>query len=169
MHYTSWDRSDNLHPRLLVGEDRRELAVFDTKASSATVGDTEWEAHYDKKTGASLRNGTDEYRATGRLGRDDRIEIDAAGTPFAFTSGDGKYWVIEDGKGEKVGQFTAVNHGVREAIVEFVPGNTVTDMQAIALGYFARLSLEQRTMGTGIALISTLVLMTIAAIVSVFI
>lgn len=163
MRYTSWDRTDRDRPVLLEEDGLRELATFTD--DHAEVAGERWEVSVDKKQGASLTlpDGR-EFLLYGDLTRDSQLRASLDGRTFALIGETSKEWIIDDADDEKVGQFTLAKHGVRKAIVEYDGDVSVSDEEAVALGFFARMILEQRTERTGVMLIATLVLLTIVAI-----
>lgn len=163
MRYTSWDRSDARRPVLQEEDGVRTLAVFTD--DTATVGDEKWRLDVEPKSGATmtLPDGR-EFRARGNFKRGSLVEVSVDGTEFSLVGETSKEWVIDDAAGEKVGQFTGAHRGVRKAIVEFDGDGEPTDEQAIALSYFARLILDSKQVNAGIALIVTMLLLTIVAI-----
>lgn len=165
MRYTSWDRSDARRPVLQEEDGVRTLAVF--TENTATVGDEQWALDVDPKAGASmtLPDGR-EFRARGSLKRGSLVEATVAERSFNLVGETSKDWVIEDAAGEKVGQFTGAHRGVRKAIVEFDGEGEPTDEEAIALSWLARLILDNRQTNAGIALIVTMLLLTLVAVLA---
>lgn len=163
MRYTSWDRSDPRAPILREEDGVRDLAVF--TESTATVGGEQWALDVDPKSGASmtLPDGR-EFRARGNLKRGSLVEATVAERSFHLVGETSKDWVIEDADGEKVGQFTGAHRGVRRAIVEFDGEGEPTEEEAIALSWFARLILDAKQTNAGIALIVTMLLLTLVAV-----
>ncbi len=167
MHFTSWDRSDRHHPRLLAEDGPQELATFGE--DSAQVAGETWTLSVEPKEGARAESSAgDAYALRGRLGRDKKVAANLAGREFAFINEAGGDWVIEDAAGAKVAQFSSRNSGVRRAIVEFdnatQDASGLKDAEVVALSWFARLLLEAKTAGSGTAIIATLVLASLAAI-----
>lgn len=164
MQYTSWDRSDRDRPRLLAEQGPQELGVFDTKAHSAQVGPETWQLSVDKDTGATatLADGR-VFRLAGRVARDKQMHADLAGRVYTLTNEDAQNWVISDAQDTKVAQFSGMDRGVRQAILEFEPGATLETNDAVALSWFGRVVLESRQTGSSNALLITLVLLTAVA------
>lgn len=165
MRYTSWDRTNRDRPVLVEEDGVRELAVF--AADHAEVGGQKWGVSVDKDQGASLTL-TDgrEYLLYGNLARDSELRATLDGRTFTLIGETSREWIIDDAEGNKVGQFTAANHGVRRAVVEYDGDVAVSDEEAVGLGFFSRQILEHRTERAGVMLIAVLVLLTIVAIVT---
>lgn len=163
MRYTSWDRSNPRAPILREEDDVRELAVF--SGDAAVVSGERWSLKVDMKSGASmtLPDGR-QFSARGNLKGGSSVEASVNGRKFVLVGESSRDWIIDDEAGEKVGQFTGARRGVRRAIVEFDGVGEPTDDEAIALSWFARLILESRQASAGIALISTLALLSIVAV-----
>lgn len=170
MHYTSWDRSDRQNPVLLVEEGPASLGVFQER--SADVDGDHWRLALDD-LGASITLEDDRvYRLAGNVKRDKRLEASLDGRTFAFINEAGGDWIVEDGTGTKIAQFSSKNSGVRKAILEFEGENSsdsgdLDDGEIAGLSWFTRIILEARTQRTAIPIIATLLLMTIVAIVTV--
>lgn len=169
MKYTKWDRSDINHPKLVDGESQRVLATFDTEKSVAAVGDQQWQLDVDKQTGATATAGEKKYEATGNLKRDRQVRVNLDGEEFVLLAETSKDWIVDDAAGAKIAQFTSANRGTREAIVEFEEPNSLREDRIIALSWFARLVREERLAGQGTALIATLALLTVVAVVVWFV
>ncbi|AKK11566.1 hypothetical protein [Corynebacterium uterequi] len=168
MHYTWWDRENTAKPVLRNGDDDSALATFDGEI--ALVGDEQWALSHNPTLGASvtLPDGR-EFQAFGRLKKDERIPVSLDGASLTIVAETSKEFVVEDADGAKVAQFTGSNHGVRKAIVEYSDDADMSTEGAIALAYFSRIMLEARTVTMGTALIGTLALLSLAAIVAALI
>lgn len=170
MHYTSWDRTDAKNPVLLVEEGPASLGMFQER--SADVEGDHWRLALDD-LGASITLEDDRvYRLAGNVKRDKRLEASLDGRTFAFINEAGGDWIVEDGTGTKIAQFSSKNSGVRKAILEFEGENSsdsgdLDDGEIAGLSWFTRIILEARTQRTAIPIIATLLLMTIVAIVTV--
>lgn len=165
MHYTSWDREDTKKPRLLREGGPEELAVFDSKENKADVAGETWQLSVDKDLGASatLADGR-EFRASGKLQKDKSLKVSLNGRSFEFINEAKNDWIVDDAESHKVAQFTGAKNGVRKAILEFEDDADFDTDEAVALSWFARLTLESRLDRSSVALISTLVLLTIVAV-----
>ena len=163
MHFTSWERTDRDNPVLLAEDGPERLATF--HAQSAEVGGEQWvlsETTATSATGAV-------YRLDGRLGRDKRLSATLDGREFTFINEASSDWVIVDAADAKVAQFSGKNSGVRRAILEFdtTPENAhLRPADVAALSWFTRLILEEKASGSAVAIISTLVLASLVAVVS---
>ncbi|AWB81474.1 hypothetical protein C3B44_03150 [Corynebacterium yudongzhengii] len=165
MHYTSWDRSDTDRPALVEEDGVRTLAVF--HGDHADVGEEQWKVDTDKQHGISLRRPDGrEYLLHGDVTSDKELKAFLDGRSFLLVAESSKDWIIDDVDGNKVGQFTAAQRGVRKAIVEYDGDVEIDDAEAVALGYFSRMILEHRLQRTGTALIAVLVLLTIIALLA---
>lgn len=170
MHYTSWDRTDAKNPVLLVEEGPASLGMFQER--SADVEGDHWRLALDD-LGASITLEDDRvYRLAGNVKRDKRLEASLDGRTFAFINEAGGDWIVEDGTGTKIAQFSSKNSGVRKAILEFEGEHSsdsgdLDDREVAGLSWFTRIILEARTQRTAIPIIATLLLMTIVAIVTV--
>ena len=170
LHYTQWDRSDRAHPQLMVGGTTTVLARFDDAAGTATeataASSPQWSL---EKTAEGLRAsvGQRTFSLQGRVGRDKTLTGDWDGQPLSFVNETSAHWVILDAHDEKIAQFSGGNNGVRAAIVEFTPDSgELSNADIIALSWAARMLLEARLERTSVALIATLVLASITAIVA---
>ena len=172
MHYTSWDRTDAKNPVLLVEEGPASLGMFQER--SADVEGDHWRLALDD-LGASITLEDDRvYRLAGNVKRDKRLEASLDGRTFAFINEAGGDWIVEDGTGTKIAQFSSKNSGVRKAILEFEGENSsdsgdLDDGEIAGLSWFTRIILEARTQRTAIPIIATLVLLSIVAIITVLI
>ncbi|WJZ03297.1 hypothetical protein [Corynebacterium freiburgense] len=155
-------------PLLQGGE---EVATFtmdkSDKTTTAKVGERTWELTVEPKKEARAKIAVEtskpiEYSAVpeeGRFDRAKRIRADLGGTEFTLVNEAKTDWVVLDAEGEKVGQFTGANHGVRHVELEIEPGAEVSQDQAVFLAWLARIALEARLVGsTWILTVSLLVL-----------
>ncbi|WP_459588686.1 hypothetical protein [Corynebacterium camporealensis] len=168
MHYTSWDRSDNSHPVLLVEEGPETLGTF--SEHSADIDGEFWRLDNDPKMGASATLPDDRvFRIAGNLGKDKRLEISLDGRTFAFVMENSGEWIVDDVNEHKVAQFSTKNRGLRQAILEFDEDTKgLTQDEVIALSWFSRLVQEERTKGTAAPIIISLVLASIVAVAALF-
>lgn len=170
MHYTSWDRTDAKNPVLLVEEGPASLGMFQER--SADVEGDHWRLALDD-LGASITLEDDRvYRLAGNVKRDKRLEASLDGRTFAFINEAGGDWIVEDGTGTKIAQFSSKNSGVRKAILEFAGerGDDEGDLshsEVAGLSWFTRVILEAKTRSMAIPIIVTLVLLSIVAVVTV--
>ncbi|MDO4685378.1 MAG: hypothetical protein Q4A92_02420 [Corynebacterium sp.] len=136
------------------------------KSTIAVVGEQTWELSVDPKVEARAKinaaSGPIEYTAKpqeGRFDRAKRITADLAGVEYVLVNEAKSDWVVLDAKGEKVGQFTGANHGVRHVELEVEPGAKLSNEHAVFLAWLARIALESRLVGsTWILTVSLLVL-----------
>lgn len=165
MKYTSWDRTDRDAPVLLAEAGPQELGRF-TDETAAVNGST-WALAHHEDTGAyaSLADGR-VFRADGDLRKDKTITVDLAGRVFTFVNESSNNWIIDDADGTKIGQFSGGDNGVRKAILEFEDGVALPVEEVAALSWFARLILEARLTKGSTALIATLILMSVVAILA---
>lgn len=169
MHYTSWDRTDRESPVLLVEAGPEKLGVFSRE--SAEVEGKPWRLDSAAGDGPTAWLSADRfYRLTGRPGKGSRFAVTLDTRAFAFIMEGSGNWIIEDDAGEKVGQFTSKNSGVRRAIVEFEGDAPELSREEIAgLSWFARLILEANTKNMATPVIGTLVLLSIVAVLALFV
>ena len=165
MHYTSWDRTDRDAPVLLLEAGPQELGRF-TDETAAVNGST-WALAQDKDTGAhaTLADGR-VFRAAGDFRRDKAIAVDLAGRVFTFVNESSNNWIIDDADGTKIGQFSGGDNGVRTAVLEFEDGVALPVEEVAGLSWFVRLILEARLAKGSTALIGTLILMSVVAILA---
>ena len=166
MHYTSWDRTDRENPRLLAEAGPDQLATFGQ--DTAAVGDETWALNADDTNATAASEAGDTYRLTGHARKDERLQADLAGRAVEFHNERRNDWVILDEQGEKIGQFSGANSGVRKAIVEFDGPATLTEKETVAVSWFARRRLEARLDKKSTGLIATLVVSTLVAVVAFF-
>jgi hypothetical protein len=168
VHYTSWDRTDADAPVLLAEDGPTELGRF--TADAATVDGQVWGLSFAKETGAraTLADGR-VLAAPGNFGRDKTIRVTLGDESYSLINEASTNWIIEDADGTKVGQFSGTNNGVRRAILEF-EGETGLPVETVAgLSWLVRLVLESRLSRSSLVLISTLILMSIVAVLAFFI
>ena len=177
MHYTSWGRRGKTDGRtelpLLVGEGPEELGRFtDTGAGSATavVDGEEWTLSFDPRQGATamLADGA-VFRAPGDFRRGKRLEIDLAGRRFTFLNEGRSDWIVEDANSEKIAQFSGGGRGTIRSILEFENEGEGTDLsrrEIAGLSWFTRLALESRLENSSVALIGTLALASVVAVLA---
>lgn len=168
MHYTSWDRADRDHPRLLVGEGPEVIGTF--HKDSAEVDGLTWRLEVDEKEGATATAEDGRvFNIKGNLRRAKRLEANVDGQLFTFINEQGANWIIDDAQSNKVGQFSGTNNGVRAAILEFEQPETPLPVEtAAALSWFVRTILENRLNNTAMAVIVGMGLCTLAAVVTFF-
>lgn len=167
--YTSWDRTDR--ETLVLVKEGGPAAYGRFSGNSAEISGTLWRLDVTKDLGASatLEDGR-VMRIAGNLGRDKRLEASLDGRTFTFLNENGGNWIIEDVDESKVAQFSSKNSGVRESILEFDEDyKDLSDVEIIALSWFSRLILEANTKSKSVAIIATLVLMSIVAVLALFV
>lgn len=167
--HTSWDRTDR-ETLILVKEDG-PAAFGRFNGNSAEISGAHWRLDVTPDLGASatLEDGR-VLRIAGNLGRDKRLEASLDGRTFTFINENGGDWVIEDVDAAKVAQFSAKNSGVRKSILELDQDyQDLSDGEIVALSWFARLILESHTKSKSIAIIATLVLLSIVAVLALFV
>ncbi|AKK09322.1 hypothetical protein HCH15_03875 [Corynebacterium testudinoris] len=165
MHFTSWDRSDTDAPVLLAEDGPQELGRF--AAETAAVNGSTWKLDFDKNAGATatLIDGR-VYRAVGNFRKDKTIEVVLGEKKFTLVNENSSNWIIDDAASKKVAQFSGANHGVRKAILEFEGEAALPVEEVAALSWFARLILESRLSKSSTAVIGTLAIMTVVAILA---
>ena len=166
MHYTSWDRGDRDHPRLLAEEGPLELGVFDTQADTARVGGETWKLASDADMGlsATLDDGR-VYRLAGKIAKDEELNASLDGRTFTLINENASHWIIEDANGEKVAQFSGQGNGVRKSYLEFEGESELAPNETVALSWFARMILESRLAKSNNTLLIVLVLLAIVAVI----
>lgn len=169
--YTSWGKRTDSTP-LFVEEGPEVLGTFGSGA--ATVDGQPWLLQVDSKVGArAVINDEVEYHLEGRVGKDHRVTAKVGDHELFLINEARDDWVIEDHRGEKVGQFSGGNNGVRRAILEVEPakasGVPLSRSEVAALSWFARLLLEARLSRTSLRLIIILIAATLLAVLAVLI
>lgn len=165
MHYTSWDRTDTDAPVLLAEGGPTELGRF--TADAATVDGQVWGLSFAKETGAhaTLADGR-VLDAPGNFGRDKLLRVSIGDEQYSLINEASTNWIIEDAAGEKIGQFSGNNNGVRQAILEF-EGETDLPVETVAgLSWLVRLVLESRLGRSSLVLIGTLLVMSVVAVLA---
>ncbi|SES29569.1 hypothetical protein [Corynebacterium cystitidis] len=167
MHWVSWDRTDRDNPRLLAEAGPEVLAEF--SSDSARVDGVRWDLAATPVSGAVARVDGVELMRSGAWKRNKEVPVVVDGRDYLMINEDGSDWIIDDARGEKVAQFSGKNHGVRMANLEFEGETDLPLTDVVALAWVSRLALENKTMGTSKALIATLVLLSIVAVLVFFI
>lgn len=163
MHYVSWDRTDRDAPKLLVEDGPEVLGVF--TGSHANVGGEVWELTVAPEAGASaVRDGVEIVRAADPLKRGETIRAEVEGRGYTLVSETSSNWIIDNAAGEKVAQFTRANSGVRKAILEFEGETDLPATDIVALAWLSREVMESRQNVSANALIATLVLLSVVAV-----
>lgn len=169
MHYTSWGRREKVDNEvripLLIEAGPEELGVF--AESTAVVGGEVWQLHHEKSAGAraTLSDGR-VFEAPADFGRSKRIEASLAGKKFTLVGETRNDWIIDDAEGNKVGQFSAGNNGVRRSILEFEDGVELSDEERAGLSWFVRLVLQARLGSSSRTLIGTLLGFTVVGLIA---
>ncbi|RNE49578.1 hypothetical protein [Corynebacterium alimapuense] len=165
MDYTSWDRNKRGAPILLAEDGPRELGSF-TEDSATVDGDT-WELTFDRETGAQAVLADERlFRAVGNFRKDKTINAILGEHKFTLINESANNWIIDDEHGDKVGQFSGGNNGVRRAILELDGDVSLSAEELVALSWFVRLILENRLSRTSTTLIGTLIGMSVVAILA---
>ncbi|APT92121.1 membrane protein [Corynebacterium phocae] len=168
MHYTSWDRSKVEEPVLLIEDGPEDLAVFGQDVAS--VGQESWSLDVRDQEGATATSSTGAvYSLPGNFGRDKRLHANVNGTGYVFVNETGAEWIIDDEASQKVAQFCGKNSGVRKAILEFEGQASIPTDHIVALSWFARLVLEEKVEKSSTAVIVSLVLASIVALLAFFV
>lgn len=166
--FTSWGERGEKTP-LLIGRGPRRLGEFGQE--SAVVGDDTWVLRVDPSHGATATpaGDGDSFVLSGRIGKDKRLKVKLAGRDLEFINERRGDWVVLEGE-EPVAQFSSGNRGVRECILEFLPGARLrmSDAQVAALSWFARLVIEEKVSRVSAALIVTLVAASAMALLAIF-
>ncbi|MDO4909317.1 MAG: hypothetical protein Q3962_05650 [Corynebacterium sp.] len=97
----------------------------------------------------------------GRLTRSKNIAVtttDAAGAEhhYSFVNESKSNWIVDDEAGQKQAQFTGLNSGVRQPLIELEEGHHLDDEEIIFLSWVARVALESRMLNTSTILIIAL-------------
>ena len=165
MHYTSWDRSDADRPVLLAEGGPEVLARFDK--TSADVDGEKWTLAFDAESGATATlHDVPVLTAEANFKKDKTIPVSIGNRSFVLVNEASNNWIVDDENGTKVAQFSGGNNGVRNAILEFEGETDLPRDAVVGLSWLARLALEQRLSRTSTAVIATLALMTVAAILA---
>lgn len=162
MHYTSWDRSQTQRPLLLADAGPEEVAAFSDDA--ARVGSDTWTL--DTDNAVAVAGSGEEYRLDGDRKKDDRLTAKLGGRSVEFVNEKRSDWVVLDAEGEKIGQFSGANSGVRSAIVEFDGPVELSVPEIVAVSWFARLILEARLDKKTTGIIATLAAASVVAIIA---
>lgn len=171
--YTSWSKrtkhEGKLSTDLLRGEERTKVGTFvdsTDKAFTATamVDEQQWEISFDINGSASatLPDGRVFTANAGEKNfkKSQRIEIDMDGVGMVAINENKNNWIIDDANSDKVAQFTGANNGVRDAVLEFEEGVTVSPEHEAFLSWVARKTLESRLVGSSWGLTLFLVILT---------
>ena len=167
MKYTSWDRSDRDNPKLVEEDGPEVLGTF--SSGSANIDGDFWRLSVDKKLWASATTSDDRvFRVSGDLNKDKKLDVSLDGRTFTIINEQSNDWVIEDVHDNFVAQFSGRNNGVRKVNLEFMHEDKVelSPEEIVALSWFARLVLENRLKKSSIAMIATLVLASVVAVVA---
>ncbi|GAB3690326.1 hypothetical protein [Corynebacterium nasicanis] len=165
MHYTSWDRSDVDRPVLLAEGGPEVLARFGK--DTAEVDGATWTLVFDAASGATATLiDVPVLTAEANFKKDKSIPVNIGTRSFVLVNEASNNWIIDDENGNKVAQFSGGNNGVRQAILEFEGETDLPRDAVVGLSWMARLLLEQRLSRSSTAVIATLALMTLAAILA---
>jgi len=165
MHYTSWDRSDVDRPVLLAEGGPEVLARFD--ATSADVAGERWTLDFHPETGATATLlDAPVVTAAANFKKDKSIPVSVGSRSFVLVNESANNWIIDDENGNKVGQFSGGNNGVRKAILEFEGETDLPADVVVGLSWLTRLVLETRLSRSTMAVIATLALMSVVAILA---
>lgn len=168
MHYTSWDRTDRTHPRLLADAGPEVLATFNDSVGTAEVGEATWGI---SKSADALEATLDDGRTfalTGDLSRGKTLDADLAGRRYTVVAETSREFIIDDADSNKVAQFTSKNSGVRRALLEFEHDDFLPIDDVVALSWFTRQILEARLEPRNNALLITLVALSVIALLVIF-
>ncbi|WIM67074.1 hypothetical protein QP027_08040 [Corynebacterium breve] len=158
MHWVSWDRTDRNNLKLLAEEGPEVVAEFGDR--SALVGGQRWDLAVAVENAAVATVAGAEVVRTGPLKRSKEIPVTIEGRQYLMVNEDSSDWIIDDATGAKVAQFSGRDHGVRNANLEFEGETTLPTTDIVGLAWASRLALESKTMGSSVALIATLLLLT---------
>ncbi|QYH19396.1 hypothetical protein JKI95_09845 [Corynebacterium aquatimens] len=157
MHYVSWDRSDKENLKLLAEAGPEVLGVF--QHDRASVNGEIWDLTASPESGAvATRGGQEIVRALDPLRRGDRVRVDIEGRGYTMVGETSKNWIIDDAYGNKVGQFTRENSGVRKAILEFEGETDLPPTDIAGLAWLSRELLEARQIASATPIIALLAL-----------
>ncbi|MCP1386834.1 hypothetical protein M5J20_01290 [Corynebacterium sp. TA-R-1] len=163
MHYVSWDRSDKQNLKLLAEAGPEVLGVF--QHDRASVNGEIWDLTTSPESGAvASRGGEEIVRAHDPLRRGDQVRVDIEGRQYIMVGETSKNWIIDDAYGNKVGQFTRENSGVRKAILEFEGETDLPPTDVAGLAWISREILEARQVASATPLIALLVLSSIVVV-----
>ena len=104
------------------------------------------------------RGGQEIVRALDPLRRGDRVRVDIEGRGYTMVGETSKNWIIDDAYGNKVGQFTRENSGVRKAILEFEGETDLPPTDVAGLAWLSRELLEARQIASATPIIALLAL-----------
>ena len=165
MHYTSWDRSDVDRPVLLVEGGPEVLARFEK--DSADVDGERWTLSFDPETGATATLiDAPVVTAEANFKKDKSIPVSVGSRSFVLVNEASNNWIIDDEVGNKVGQFSGGNNGVRKSILEFEGETDLPTDVIVGLSWLVRLVLETRLSRTSTMVIATLALMSVVAVLA---
>ncbi len=165
MHYTSWDRSDVERPVLLAEGGPEVLARFEK--TSADVDGDRWTLNFDPETGAiATLLDAPVVTATANFKKDKSIPVSVGARSFVLVNESSNNWIIDDEDGNKVGQFSGSNNGVRKAILEFEGETDLPADVVVGLSWLIRLVLETRLSRSTMTVIATLAIMSLVAILA---
>lgn len=171
--YTSWSkrskREGQLSSDLLRGEGKTPIATFkdSTKkdfSATATIEGQEWAISFsiDGQAQATLPDGrifTARAEEKG-FSKSKSIAIDMAGVSMVAINENKNNWIIDDAASEKIAQFSGVNNGVRQSILEFEDDVLLPLEQEVFLSWIARKTLESRLVGSSWGLTLFLIILT---------
>lgn len=167
MQHTRWERRNK--QAHLLSDAGKELGTFPQPLpahATVTLADgTEWDIHSDAKEIAIPKAG---FQATGGKKKwqyAKEVTIALGERELRAVNEARNDWVYEAGE-QKLGQFSGGNRGVRQAITEFEPDSEFSEQEQIFLSLVTRMLLDARAQRTQMVWLVTMVLMTIAIIIT---
>lgn len=164
--HTGWGKRNDVDGRQhvhLLDEQERSIGNFPRGLShdAVDVAGQRWtfDAQRNALT-AEVDGARFEAKAAQQFSRTKEIAIDLNGRPAKAVNERRGDWVVVDTSDAKLAQFSGGNNGVRHSYTEFEPGATSHDEQ-VFLSVLTRTVLESKLSSTSVALIGTLVLLSI--------
>ncbi|GGG71510.1 hypothetical protein [Corynebacterium pelargi] len=164
-NYTGWGQRDaKEHTVALIAEGDTAIATFPAQLEGITqveVQGTPWKLSQGQRSiTAEVGQRTFKAGVAKKFSSAKEIELDLAGRSARAICEKRSDWVYEDASGEKLGQFSGGNNGVRHSYTEFEAGKTSEEEQ-VFLSLVSRTVLESKLSSMSIALIGSLVLISL--------
>ncbi|MDO4910434.1 MAG: hypothetical protein Q3972_01665 [Corynebacterium sp.] len=92
----------------------------------------------------------------GRFTRAKKVTVTTDDHVYTFVNETKSNWIVDDEKEQKQAQFSGLNHGVRNPMIELEEGHHLSDEEVIFLSWVARVSLESRMLNSSTILLIAL-------------
>ena len=164
-NYTGWGQRDSKqHTVTLIADGDTPIATFPAQLEGITqveVQGTPWKLSQGQRN-ITAEVGERSFKASveKKFSSAKEIQLDLDGRKARAICEKRSDWVYEDASGEKLGQFSGGNNGVRNSYTEFEAGKT-NEQEQIFLSLISRTVLESKLSSMSIALIASLVLISL--------